>query len=339
MPKRPASFHIGEIAMDGDLVLAPMEGFSDIPFRSLCREFGSALSYTDFINAQELLSGNRLALQKLDFRARERPVGIQIYDSELENLLAAARIIRDKQPDFIDINMGCSVRSISGRGAGAGLLRSPLKVARIFETLTSELNIPITGKIRLGWDEEHLNYLDIAAAIQENSGALIAVHARTRSQKYSGQANWDAIAEIKSMASIPVLGNGDVRSISDIERMLSHTGCDGVMIGRAAMGNPWIFQRRSRSCVPVGEVFHVITRHLKEMCSFYGEERGVLLFRKHLVRYLAPYPAPDDLRQNLLTTPEVSLLLNKLSRALLELKYISDTQFLSATEEDALESA
>jgi nifR3 family TIM-barrel protein len=255
-------------------------------------------------------------LQKLRFHPAERPVGIQIYDSEVEHLKQAALAIRDRDPDFIDINMGCSVPSISSRGAGAGLLRDPNKVATIFKELTSNLDIPVTGKIRLGWDEDHLNYREIASAIEENGGSLIAVHARTRNQKYAGQANWEAIAEIKSFSQIPVIGNGDVRSIADIERMLDHTGCDAVMIGRGAMGNPWIFQRIARTSATKEEVIRVIARHLQGMRAFYGEERGVVLFRKHLVRYLSPYPLNQEIRRALLTTSEVSFLMKKLGSAL-----------------------
>jgi tRNA-dihydrouridine synthase B len=200
------------------------------------------------------------------------------------------------------VNMGCSVRRVSGRGAGAGLLRKPIKAARIFRTLSRDLEVPLSAKIRLGWDDESRNYCLIARIIEENGGALIAVHGRTKAQKYSGQADWDAIGEIKQAVSIPVIGNGDVRTVADIERLKTHTACDGIMIGRAAVGNPWIFARRDREQVPPGEVQEMISRHLARMLDFYGEERGLLLFRKHAKRYLSVYQLSNEQRYCFLTT-------------------------------------
>ena len=214
------NFLIKHIPVYGDLILAPMDGYSDLPFRSVCRELGSALSYTEFINPRDVLSKRHPLLpRRLAYLEEERPVVYQIFDSEPERLLKAAQILQEQQPDIIDINMGCSVPKISGRGAGAGLLREPQKVAQIFSMLTRNLDVPVTAKIRLGWDDEQRNYLEIARVVEENGGALLAVHARTRCQGFRGQADWEAIAEIKQAVSIPVVANGDVRTVADIERI------------------------------------------------------------------------------------------------------------------------
>lgn len=297
------AFKVGRLPIYGDLILSPMEGFSDQPFRSLCRKMGSAMSYTEFINAIDVLQGQQQVALKTAFLEEERPVVFQIFDSEPERLLKSALVLQALNPDIIDINLGCSVRRVSGRGAGAGLLRTPIKVARIFRLLSKELSVPVTAKIRLGWDFDSLNYGLIARVIEENGGALLAVHGRTRSQAYSGEADWDAIALVKQMVSIPVLANGDVRNVKDIDAIKVHTKCDGVMIGRAAMGNPWIFSRLDMSQVTPTMVHEVMVDHLDKMLSFYGEEIGLVLFRKHASRYLNLLPlSPAERRQAITAT-------------------------------------
>ena len=315
MDPRPVAFHVGPLAIRGDLILAPMDGFSDLPFRSLCREFGSAISITAFVNAQELLTGHQRAWHELRFLPEERPVAFQIFDSSPERLLEAGRQVLRLSPDILDINMGCSVRCVSGRGAGAGLLREPEKIARIIGELSRSLPIPVTAKIRLGWDSGTRNYLDVAHAIQENGGAMLALHARTRDQGYAGEADWDAIAAVKQAVSIPVVGNGDVRSLEDVDRIRRHTGCDAVMIGRGAMGNPWIFSRRRKEDVTPHELASAIHLHLSRMVDFHGAARSAVLFRKHMVRYLEIHPPPEDLRRALLEATRVEDLRDLLGRA------------------------
>lgn len=287
------NFSIGSIAVAGDTILAPMDGFSDLPFRSVCRELGSAVSYTEFVNAIDVVQRNRKVKQRVAKRVAylplERPVGFQLFDNDADRLLEAALILLENRPDFIDINLGCADRSVSGRGAGAGLLRTPELIAEIFHKLTSRLPVPVTAKMRLGWDEASRNYLQVAKIVQDNGGALLAVHARTRKQGYAGQADWAAIAEICQAVKIPVIGNGDVRRATDIDRLKALTGCQAVMIGRAAIGNPWIFRRTERADVPKEEVLRVMRLHLGRALDFYGE-RGLVLFRKHASRYLSQYP-------------------------------------------------
>ncbi len=296
------SFYVREIPVYGDLILAPMDGYSDMPFRSLARSLGSAMSYTEFINAIDIIYGHPHLEQKLSYLEHERPVVYQIFDDDPERMVKAALILRRRNPDIIDINMGCSAKTVSGRGAGAGLLRTPEKIAYIFNRLSKELDIPITGKIRLGWDEDSLNYSETARIIEENGGQLIAVHGRTRSQSYSGQANWDAIAQIKQQVRIPVIANGDVKVVADIERIKQITGCDGVMIARAAIGNPWIFSRIDREQVSEQLLRQTMIQHLESMLEHYGVERGQILFRKYASRYLLPYKLSGEIRQNLMTS-------------------------------------
>lgn len=289
-------FFAHSLPIRGNLILAPMRGYSDQPYRSLCRAMGSAMSYTSFAGAIGILEKDKETNLVLKYIPEERPVVFQIYDDDEKRLLDAAREICKLNPDMIDINMGCSIRGIAGRGAGAGLLRDTAKAGKMIKSLTTHLDVPISAKIRLGWSHRSKNYLDIARVIEDEGGALIAVHARTRDQGYGGNADWDAIAEIKETVDIPVIGNGDVKSIEDIERILSHTGCDAVMIGRAAKGNPWIFQRRKRNEVPLDEVAHIVHLHLERMIDFYGQKLGILRFRKHLAAYLDPMDLPNPTR-------------------------------------------
>jgi tRNA-dihydrouridine synthase B len=232
------------------------------------------------------LHSNERTAQMLAFDPSERPMTFQIFGNDEVKIEEAARQIEQLGPDIIDLNMGCSVPKVSGHGSGAALLREPAKIGRIFARLTRALSVPVTGKIRLGWDNQSLNYLEVAKVLEDSGAALIAVHGRTKAQAYNGQANWDAIAAIKQAVKIPVIGNGDVQCVADIKRIKRHTGCDAVMIARAAIGNPWIFQRKDIHQITLAEKSKLIHRHLNLMLDFYGEERGLILFRKHVVKYV-----------------------------------------------------
>ena len=210
------SFHIRDIPIYGDAILAPMDGYSDWPFRSICRGLGSAMSYTEFVDVIKILGRSKKPNKKLYFEESERPVAFQIYGDDPDDILRAALKVRELNPDIIDINMGCPAKTVARRGAGVGLMRAPLKIAKTFKKLTAALDIPVTGKIRLGWDDCR-SYKLIARIVEENGGSLIALHARTKEQSYAGQANWDTIAEVKSLVKIPVIGNGDVRKVADID--------------------------------------------------------------------------------------------------------------------------
>ena len=286
-PQKPASptFWIRDIPVYGDAILAPMDGYSDWPFRSLCRALGSAMSYTEFVRAQHIVQAYEHMALRLTFDQAERPMVFQIYGDDPNELLEAALRVQDKQPDIIDISMGCPAKKVVHHGSGVGLMRTPLKIARIFRKLSAKLEVPVTGKIRLGW-EDCRSYKLIARIVEENGGQLIAVHGRTKEQGYGGLADWDAIAEIKATVKIPVIGNGDVKSPADIDRMKAYTGCDAVMIGRAAIGNPWIFSRIERDDVPPQVVREMVRQHLERSIAFYGPYTGLVVFRKHALQYL-----------------------------------------------------
>ncbi len=279
------AFYIRDVAIYGDAILAPMDGYSDWPFRSLCRALGSAMSYTEFVQVDKILSRSNQPRKKLYYEESERPITFQLYGDDPDLILEAALRVQELGPDIIDINMGCPAKSVAHRGAGVGLMRSPLKIARTFTKLTAALKVPVTGKIRLGW-QDNRNYRLIARIVEENGGSLIALHGRTKEQSYSGQANWDAIAEVKAAVKIPVIGSGDVKTVADIDRMKKHTGCDAVMIGRGAIANPWIFSRLDREQVTPAQVQEMVREHLARNIQFYGEEDGQRLFRKHAVQYL-----------------------------------------------------
>ena len=309
------TFHIRDIPVYGDALLAPMMGFSDWPFRSLCRELGSAISYTEFARAEGLIHNMKRVAEKLAYTEDERPIIFQIYSNDVDYMVEAALKIQELRPDVIDINMGCPTKSIANGGAGVGMMRTPLKVARLFKRLTRELEVPVTAKIRMGWDDCQ-NYKLISRIVEENGGSLIAIHGRTREGGRKSKANWDVIAEIKQLVNIPVLGNGDVETVADIAKMKSHTGCDAVMIGRAAFGNPWIFAGIDRDEVTLDQVRKMITNHLERNLQFYGEELGINLFRKHVVHYISPYRTTRRFRRDLLTresTVEFLALLEKIN--------------------------
>lgn len=295
------------------VILAPMDGYSDLPFRKLCREYGSAMSYTEFVAVEAIRHGAKKALRMLDFDPSEQPqLSFQIFGPNENDIVEAAKRCEQMGAGIVDLNMGCSVPNVSGRGAGAGLLRDPAKIGRIFNAMSRALRIPVTGKIRIGWDAQSLNHVEVARAMQDNGAALIAVHGRTKEQKYAGHANWDAIAEVKQAVRIPVIGNGDVRRVEDIARMKAHTGCDGVMIARAAIGNPWIFSGRNREEVLLRDVTRLMRRHLEMNLRHYGDY-GLILFRKYAARYIIGVPGAAELRRALVTAPSVDIFLDHLA--------------------------
>jgi tRNA-dihydrouridine synthase B len=290
--KQPVSqkptFWVRDVPVYGDVILSPMARYSDVPFRALCRAYGSAMSYTEFVPAGALLHDKNPMWRRLDVRpGGEKPMVFQIFGFDVQELLDAALVIQEWGPDIIDINMGCSAPQVSEHGAGVGMMRKPKLVAKTFRLLNEHLEIPVTGKIRLGWDGSSKNYLEIARIMEDNGASLVAIHGRTKAQKYRDEADWDAIAELKQAVSIPVIGNGDVKTAVDIDRIKAYTGCDAVMIGRAAVGNPWIFARKPREEVLFADIMAAIRLHLREMLAYYGDPAGLVSFRRHLKKYLS----------------------------------------------------
>ena len=290
-------FMIGNVLLPNRCLLAPMDGYTDSPFRRICRNFGASLNTSEFINGIDIAFGHPHLKTLTYFTEDERPFCYQIFDDNPDRLLQSALKLEQRSPDIIDINMGCSAKNVSNRGAGAGLLKQPQKIHQIASSLVDALSLPVTAKIRLGWDDSTRNYLEVAAILVDCGISAITVLARTRQQAYTGSADWDAIAEVKSSVPIPVIGNGDVLSLADAQRMREHTACDAVMIGRAAIGNPWIFSGSDRSLVTREELLNVISDHLLLMVELYTERTGTVLFRKHLSKYLSGHLPTIESRQ------------------------------------------
>lgn len=282
---RPTA-RIADVDIHGDLILAPMAGYSDLPFRTLCRQMGSAMSYTPCALDEAVVRPSRRTREILTFVDAERPVAIQVIGKDADSLRRAGLRAAARRPDLIDVNMGCPARRVASGGRGAALLREPERIGRIVSHLVESLPVPVTAKIRLGWDAGSCNHVDVARTLEEAGAAAIAVHGRTRQQGYAGCADWEAIADVRRAVSVPVIANGDVRTPSDIDAIKAATGCDLVMVGRGAIGNPWIFARRDATEVPMTERAAMMRRHLAAMQRFYGERTGLILFRKHAVRYV-----------------------------------------------------
>ncbi len=305
-------FSIGGVTIPGRLLLAPMDGFTDSPFRSMCKEHGAALCTSEFINGIDMMYGHPHLKNQLVFQDNERPFCYQIFDDDPQRLLDAGIKLAERKPDLMDINMGCSARSVSNRGAGAGLLRVPEKIKQIACSLVREVPVPVTAKIRLGWDDRSRNYLEVAKILEDCGISAITVHARTRKQGYQGTADWDAIAEVKTYASVPVIGNGDVRNVEDALRLIKHTSCDAVMIGRASLGNPWVFEGKNRENISNGELFDGMVQHLQRMTEMYSPRIGTILFRKHLARYLSEHLLTSEIRQKIFSIEEPQTLMSEI---------------------------
>jgi nifR3 family TIM-barrel protein len=289
-----------------------MAGYSDVPFRTLCREFGSALSYIPCIADDGAVSRSRHDPRLADLSEAERPVAMQMLGKDVAGIVSATLALMWRRPDVVDINMGCPARRVTSSGRGSALLRDPALIGRLAAAVVSAVSVPVTAKIRLGWNEETRNYLEVARVLEDSGIAAIAVHGRTKSQAFSGTADWHAIGEVKSAVRVPVFANGDVRTVTDVEAIRRETGCDAVMIGRAAVGNPWIFSRRHIAEVGTAERVGVMERHLRSMVQYYGERLGVVLFRKHAVRYVQGMSGATVLRPRLIAASSLDQVLDTL---------------------------
>ncbi|MDH4162138.1 MAG: tRNA dihydrouridine synthase DusB [Nitrospirota bacterium] len=275
------------------LVLAPMAGITDLPFRVICREMGAGIVYSEMVSAEALIRDQKRTLTLLATEPRERPVAFQIFGSRPASMAEAARILSERDIDIIDINMGCPVPKVLKSGSGSALLRAPGLAREIMEAVVTASAKPVTVKIRLGWDAKNIVAEELARSAEQAGIAAITVHGRTRVQGFSGSADWSMIGKVKRSVAIPVIGNGDVRSGADARRMLDETGCDGVMIGRAIQGNPWIFREAAaflRTGAPspppsIEERRTVMLRHLNDVISLLSENVGVREMRKHLCWY------------------------------------------------------
>ena len=263
------------------LFLAPMEDVTDIGFRMLCKRFGAAMVYTEFVSAEALIRDVKSTQQKLIISDEERPVGIQIYGRDIEAMVEAAKIVEQAGPDLIDLNFGCPVKKVAGKGAGAGMLQNIPKLLEITQKVVDAVRLPVTVKTRLGWNHEQLIITTLAEQLQQCGIKALTIHGRTRSQMYTGQADWTLIGEVKRNPNItiPVIGNGDITSIADADAAFDRFGVDAVMIGRATFGCPWIF---SREPLTLDQKIDILEEQLRINVERIDEKRGILHTRRHL---------------------------------------------------------
>ena len=294
---------IGPLQLANLLLLAPLSGISDLPFRLLAKEQGCALVFTEMISAEGLSRKARATLKLLKSQPEERPFGVQIFGPEPEILAEAAKAVEGWGGDLVDINMGCPVRKVVHGGSGSALLREPARIRKILKAVRKATSLPLTIKIRTGWDEKSKNFLEVGKIAEEAGVDAITIHGRARSQGYAAKADWADIRELKSTLKIPVIGNGDILTPPSILKILSYTKCDGAMIGRGAYGNPWIFAKGLsllRGEIPrepsLEEKEDLLLRHLSLMVDWKGEIHGLREFRKHLIWYTRGFRGSVEFR-------------------------------------------
>ena len=289
---------IGDLELENNVILAPMAGVSDLPFRLLCKEQGAGLLGMEMVSAKAIMYNSKNTEALMEIHPDEMPVSLQLFGSDADIISEMAKRIEDRPFSILDINMGCPVPKVVNNGEGSALMKNPALVREIVSKTVETVRKPVTVKIRKGFDGEHANAVEIAKAAEDAGAAAVAVHGRTREEFYSGKADWKIIAEVKKAVNIPVIGNGDVTDGESAKRMLEETGCDGVMIGRAARGNPWIFREvtaylengRKEPRPEAEEVKDVILRHAELQTRYKGEYIGIREMRKHIAWYTAGYP-------------------------------------------------
>lgn len=296
---------IGNVEIKGRIALAPMAGVTDRAFRELCVAFGASYVVGEMVSAKGISFNSERSKELMILSENERPAAVQLFGSEPQTVAAAAVTAMEYKPDIIDINMGCPAPKISGNGAGSALMKNPDLCGKIVEAVCKAVDVPITVKIRKGWDDKSVNAVEVAKICEQAGAAAITVHGRTREQFYSGKADLDIISEVKKAVNIPVIGNGDITNANDAAQMLEKTNCDMVMIGRGALGNPWIFREINawlndlRPMFPPSpaEKVTVILRHIQAMCDYKGEEIAMREARKHVGWYMKGFKNAAELRR------------------------------------------
>jgi tRNA-dihydrouridine synthase B len=306
--------NIGNLILQGKVFLAPLAGVADSPFRLIAKRFGAALVYTEMVSAEGMTRDNPGTLRMLDFAPEERPIAVQLFGANPQSIASACKQINSIRPDLIDLNCGCPVKKVVKTGGGAALLKDLKLLRKVIAAMVDSTEFPVTVKIRSGWDKESLVALEVAAIAQECEAAAITIHPRTQKESFSDKADWSLIAKIKKSVNIPVIGSGDIFSPQDAKEMLDQTGCDAVMIGRGALGNPWIFSRTNHflkhsELLPepfMEERIRICIEHVELSVAQFGEINGVRKMRKHMAWYTSGMPACRELRQKLfmLETPE-----------------------------------
>lgn len=319
---------IGNFNIDKALLLAPMEDITGVAFRKICKEYGADIVYTEFVNSDGLIRNNKKTQNKMYITDAERPVGIQIYGGNLEPMVESARIAEKANPNIIDINAGCWVKKIAKRGAGAGLLKDPGFMGKMVREIVNAVDLPVTVKTRIGWDETDIQILEIAQRIEDAGAKALTIHCRTRSQGHSGEPDWSWIDKVKELISIPVILNGGVMIAEDVKRAFDGTSADGVMIARGAIGQPWIFREAKEilqhgkiiNPISIDERIQVTLRHLKYEVEFKEERRAVITFRKFYTGYLKGLYNSSKVRQELMMHEEYKGVEDILLKYLDELK-------------------
>jgi len=304
---------IGSIKFrDYPVFLAPMEDVTDPTFRYMCKRFGADMMYTEFISAEGLIRGGKKGLRKLDLWDAERPIGIQIYGAEIEPMVLAAKMVEEAEPEIIDLNFGCPVKKIAGRGAGSGMLRQVDKMVEMTRRIVDAVKLPVTAKTRIGWNSDEINIMEVAERMQATGIQALTIHGRTKAQLYTGSADWNVIAQVKAKPNlhIPIIGNGDIDSAIVAKQRFEQSGVDAIMVGRGSIGKPWIF-RDIRHYIDTGELLLTPTVaervemakiHLEKSIEWKGEYGGVMTMRRHFVHYFKGIPDFKDTRLKLLTT-------------------------------------
>ena len=298
------TLQIGNVTLENNLVLGPMAGVTDLPFRLLCKEQGAGLLCMEMVSAKGIYYNNKNTEQLLAIDEREHPVYLQLFGSDPEIMSEMAKKIEERPFDILDINMGCPVPKVVNNGDGSALMKNPVLAGKIIEKTARAIKKPVTVKIRKGFDDAHVNAVEMAKVAEASGAAAIAVHGRTREQYYSGRADWDIIRQVKKAVKIPVIGNGDILTPEDAIRMEEQTGCDGFMIARGAQGNPWIFAQilhyfKTGEHLPkptAEEMVQMMLRHAKMQLAFKGDYTGIREIRKHAAWYTAGYPNAARLR-------------------------------------------
>ena len=305
--------NIGSVSLPNfPLLLAPMEDVSDPPFRILCKRNGADIMYTEFISSEGLIRDAAKSVQKLDIYEKERPVGIQIFGSNIDSMLRAVEIVEKTKPDVIDINYGCPVKKVVCKGAGAGILRDIPLMVELTKEIVKRTNLPVTVKTRLGWDHKSIRIVEVSERLQDVGISAISIHGRTRAQMYKGEANWDEIAKVKNnpRLNIPVFANGDIDTPEKVKSIRDQYGLDGAMIGRASIGNPWFFNQ-VKKYLKDGSLLEppslldrvkVAKEHLKMAVDWKGETLGVLETRRHYSSYFRGIPNFKKYRTRMVTS-------------------------------------